>query len=386
MVSDASSVPRHARPDDQARIAQLAMPLAPGVRLGPYEILAPLGAGGMGEVYRARDTRLRREVAVKVLPASFSQDPDRLRRFEQEALAASALNHPNILTIHDIGSEAGAPYVVFELLEGETLRERIKAGAMPEAMAVDHGVQIANGMAAAHEKGIVHRDLKPENIFVTRSGLVKILDFGLAKLTQPDASGEPASEVATFTAETEPGVVLGTVGYMSPEQVKGQAVDPRSDLFSLGAVLYEMLAGRRAFSGSSSAETLSAILRDEPAPLSRESLPSPLERVVRRCLEKSPDARFQSARDLAFALRESSGRRGATIAARPAAAVVRKTLAARRRGRPGARGRRRLGARRLDGFASASSEPARAGGCARSPCCRSRTSRAIPGRTTSPTA
>jgi TolB-like protein len=282
------------------------MPLAPGVRLGPYEILAPLGAGGMGEVYRARDVRLRRDVAVKVLPESFTQDASRRRRFEQEALAASALSHPNILTIHDTGAEAGVPFVVFELLEGETLRERLRGGALPESAVVDLGVQIANGMAAAHEKGIVHRDLKPENVFLTRSGLLKILDFGLAKLTQSEPSGKPASEEETLSAVTGAGEVMGTVGYMSPEQVRGQAVDARSDLFSIGCVLYEMLAGRRPFSGSSSVETLSAILRDEPRPLSAEALPSPLERVVRRCLKKSPEERFQSARDLAFALRESS--------------------------------------------------------------------------------
>jgi TolB-like protein/Flp pilus assembly protein TadD len=303
------------------------MPLAPGVRLGPYEIVAPLGAGGMGEVYRARDTRLRRDVAVKVLPQSYSQDPTRLRRFEQEALAASALNHQNLLTIHDIGSEAGAPFVVFELLQGETLRERLKSGALSEGSAVDLGSQIVSGMAAAHEKGIVHRDLKPENIFVTRSGLLKILDFGLAKLTQPDRDADPASEAETQSALTGAGVVMGTVGYMSPEQVKGAAVDARSDLFSIGCVLYEMLAGRRAFSGSSSAETLSAILRDEPKPLVPDTLPSPLERVVRRCLEKSPDARFQSARDLAFALREAAQPASTARSERPAARARKKVPA-----------------------------------------------------------
>ncbi len=283
------------------------MPLAPGTRLGPYEILAPLGAGGMGEVYRARDTRLKREVAVKVLPESYSQDPERLRRFEQEALAASALNHPNILTIHDFGSENGAPYVVSELLEGQTLREALSKAPFPEKKAVDYGVQIANGMAAAHEKGIVHRDLKPDNVFVTKEGPVKILDFGLAKLTHPERKTEPPIEAPTFTAVTDPGVIMGTVGYMSPEQVKGQPADPRSDVFSFGAVLYEMLAGKRAFSRPSSAETMSAILRDEPPPLSPETVPTPLANVVSRCLEKAPASRFQSARDLAFALKESSG-------------------------------------------------------------------------------
>jgi eukaryotic-like serine/threonine-protein kinase len=283
------------------------MPLAPGARLGPYEVLAPLGAGGMGEVYRARDVRLRREVAVKVLPEGLSQDQDRLRRFEQEALAASALNHPNILTIHDIGSHSGFPYVVFELLEGQTLRERLSRGALPQDKAIDYAIQVANGMAAAHGKGIVHRDLKPDNIFVTTDGRVKILDFGLAKLTHPERETDRSSEAETFTVGTEAGVVMGTVGYMSPEQVRGLPADARSDLFSFGTVLYEMLSGRRPFSGPSSAETLSAILRDEPAPLSPGSASPALERVVRRCLEKGPEGRFQTARDLAFALRESSG-------------------------------------------------------------------------------
>jgi eukaryotic-like serine/threonine-protein kinase len=290
------------------------MPLSPGARLGPYEVLAPLGAGGMGEVYRARDTRLRREVAVKVLPEGVSQDRDRLRRFEQEALAASALNHPNIVTIHDFGSEGAAPYVVMELLEGQTLRERLSTGPLPDAKAVEYGVEIANGLAAAHARGIVHRDLKPENVFVTRDGLVKILDFGLAKLTQSEGSAGPQLEASTFTAVTEPGAIMGTVGYMSPEQVKGLPADARSDLFSFGGILYEMLTGRRAFSGPSIADTMSAILRDEPPPISPDPGPSPLERVIRRCLEKSPEERFQSARDLAFALRESSGRHEAPAA------------------------------------------------------------------------
>jgi eukaryotic-like serine/threonine-protein kinase len=289
------------------------MPLAPGARLGPYEVLAPLGAGGMGEVYRARDTRLRREVAIKVLPAGVSQDEKRLRRFEQEARAASALNHPNIVTIHDFGSEGGAPYVVLELLEGETLRNRIATGPVPETRVIDYGLQIASGLAAAHAKGIVHRDLKPENVIVTRDGVVKILDFGLAKLTLPEETLETPHEAPTLTAVTEPGVILGTVGYMSPEQVQGLPADARSDLFSFGGILYEMLAGRRAFSGPSAAGTMSAILRDDPAPLSPDAVPSPLERVVRRCLEKAPGERFQSARDLGFALRECSGRSGVSV-------------------------------------------------------------------------
>jgi eukaryotic-like serine/threonine-protein kinase len=284
------------------------MALAAGTRLGPYEILAPLGAGGMGEVYRARDPRLGREVALKVLPATFSADADWLRRFEQEARAASALNHPNILTIHDIGTHGGSPYVVSELLEGETLRERLSGGALPARKAVDYAIQVAEGLAAAHEKGIVHRDLKPENLFVTRDGRVKILDFGLAKLTRSETPSGPQTEAPTAAPATEPGVVMGTVGYMSPEQVRGQATDHRSDLFAFGASLYEMLTGRRAFRGNSAVETMNAILKDEPPVISasRPGLSPALDRVVRRCLEKSPAERFQSASDLAFALKDES--------------------------------------------------------------------------------
>src|SRR5512144_1813031 len=223
------------------------MALSPGTRLGPYEILAPLGAGGMGEVYRAKDPRLGRDVAIKVLPASFSQDADRLWRFEQEARAAGVLNHPNITAVYDIGTHEGAPYVVQELLEGETLRAELAGAKLPPRKAIDYALQIAHGLAAAHEKGIVHRDLKPENIFVTNDGRVKILDFGLAKLTHAEEGSSGGTNLPTATGGTEPGVVMGTVGYMSPEQVKAQAVDLRSDIFSFGAVLYEMLAGRRAF-------------------------------------------------------------------------------------------------------------------------------------------
>jgi eukaryotic-like serine/threonine-protein kinase len=279
--------------------------LAPGDRIGPYEVVSPLGAGGMGEVYRARDTRLQRDVALKILPKAVAADEDRLRRFEVEARAAGALSHPNVVAIHDVGRHDGTPYVVSELLEGETLRERLAGGAIPARRAIEHAVQVAQGLAAAHERGIVHRDLKPENLMLTRDGHVKILDFGLAKLAQP----EPAEDGSrTFTRETDPGKVLGTVGYMSPEQVRGKPVDLRSDIFSLGAVLYEMLSGRRAFKGDSAVETLNAILKDEPPELVdlRPPLPAGLERIVRHCLEKRPEDRFQSARDLAFDLQSVS--------------------------------------------------------------------------------
>ena len=280
------------------------MTLAPGIRLGPYEIVAELGAGGMGVVYRARDTRLRREVAVKVLPASFSGDADRLRRFEEESRAAGSLNHPNIVAIYDVGEQEGSPFVVTELLDGETLRERMAGGPLPVRKVVDYAIQIARGLAAAHEAGIVHRDIKPENLMVLHDGRIKILDFGLAKLVLPPAAA--VSEVPTAAMATEPGALLGTVSYMSPEQARGLGVDHRSDLFSFGAVLYELLSGRRPFSGDTTADTLSAILREDPPDLP-PSVPTGLDRIVRRCLEKSPAERFQSARDLAFALEALSG-------------------------------------------------------------------------------
>jgi eukaryotic-like serine/threonine-protein kinase len=287
------------------------MTLPAGTRLGPYELLSPLGAGGMGEVYRARDPRLGREVAIKVLPASFSQDADRLRRFEQEARAAGLLNHPNITAVYDIGTHEGAPYVVQELLEGETLRTELAAGRFSSRKAIEYAQQIAQGLAAAHEKGIVHRDLKPENLFVTREGRVKILDFGLAKLTEAEPGGQ-ATSLPTATAGTEPGVVMGTLGYMSPEQVKGKAADARSDIFAFGAVLYEMLSGKRAFHGDSAAETMASILREDPPDLSvTGQIISPgLDRIVRHCLEKNPERRFQSASDIAFDLETLSGLSG----------------------------------------------------------------------------
>jgi eukaryotic-like serine/threonine-protein kinase len=278
------------------------MALATGTKLGAYELGGALGAGGMGEVYRARDPRLKREVAIKVLPAVFSADPHRLRRFEQEAHAAAALNDPNILSVYDIGTENGIPYIVSELLQGETLRERLRSGSLTVRKAVDYALQIARGLATAHDKGIVHRDLKPENIFITDDGRVKILDFGLAKLTRPETDGE--AQTLTRTADTEAGTVLGTVGYMSPEQVRGKPADARSDLFSLGAIFYEMLSGKRAFCADSAAETMSAVIKEEPADLlaTNRSVPPALERLIRHCLEKNPAERFQSARDIAFDL------------------------------------------------------------------------------------
>jgi len=280
----------------------LRVTLTSGTKLGDYEVKSLLGSGGMGEVYRARDARLGRDVAIKVLPSSLSADADRLRRFEQEARAAAALNHPNILAVFQMGTYEGAPYLVSELLEGETLREQIKRGRMAVHKAIDYGVQIARGLAAAHEKGIVHRDLKPENLFVTKDGRVKILDFGLAKLTQPQSGSE--HDALTLTEGTEAGVVMGTVGYMSPEQVRGQSADHRADIFAFGAILYEMLAGKRAFQKPTSPETMTAILNEDPPGISQAvpNLPPALQRVVHRCLEKNPEQRFQSASDLAFAL------------------------------------------------------------------------------------
>jgi Tol biopolymer transport system component len=276
----------------------------------------------MGEVYRARDPRLGREVAIKVLPEGVNDDPDRLRRFEQEARAAGGLNHPNILAIHDVGVRDGAPYVVSELLEGETLSARLRAGALPLRDAIGYATQIAQGLAAAHEKGIVHRDLKPENLFVTKDGRVKILDFGLAKLSQPERLLRETGDAVAKELTTVSGTILGTIGYMSPEQVRGHPVDHRSDVFSYGAVLYEMLCGRRAFQGETPADTLTAILRQDPPDLSGmgREIPPALDRITRRCLEKDPAARFQSAQDIGFAL-EAVRDAGLT---RPEAATLRR--------------------------------------------------------------
>jgi serine/threonine protein kinase len=301
--------------------------LSPGTTLGPYEIVGSLGAGGMGEVYRARDTRLQRDVAIKVLPGVSATDPERLARFEREAQAVAALSHPNILAIHDFGVallSSGADarpdqvvYAVTELLEGETLRERLTppSGAkattgLPIRKIIEYGIQIAQGLGAAHDKGLVHRDLKPENIFISKDGHVKILDFGLARQTTAvPASGVSMAATLAVAHETIPGVVLGTIGYMSPEQVRGVPVDARSDIFAFGAVLYEMMTARRAFQRDTAAETMTAILKEDPAASVEGSadLSPALDRIVRHCLEKSPAERFQSARDIAFALQSLSG-------------------------------------------------------------------------------
>jgi eukaryotic-like serine/threonine-protein kinase len=293
------------------------MSLQPGARLGPYEVVALLGTGGMGEVYRGRDPRLARDIAIKVLPTAVTADPDRLHRFEQEAKAAAALNHPNILAVYDIGQHNGSPYIVSELLEGQTLRAHLTNASavaqtggqhpsqrrLPARKAVDFALQMVRGLSAAHDKGITHRDLKPENVFLTADGQLKILDFGLAKLAEPAAASIDA-QTPTVGGATGPGVVLGTIGYMSPEQVRGQTADHRSDLFAFGAPFYEMLSGHRAFAGGSSADTMTAILNEHPPALSDTDpeLAPGLARIVERCLEKSQSARFQSTHDLGFAL------------------------------------------------------------------------------------
>jgi Tol biopolymer transport system component len=275
------------------------MTLSAGTRLGSYEIVAPLGAGGMGEVYRARDTRLGRDVAIKALPEALAADRDRLSRFEQEARSASALNHPNIVTIYEVGAEGAVSYIAMELVQGKTLRELLAEGPLPQKRLLAIGSQIADGLARAHEAGIVHRDLKPENLMVTREGLVKILDFGLAKLALPDSGGVSAMPTLA-KPETHPGVVLGTVGYMSPEQASGKALDYRSDQFAVGSILYEMATGRRAFSRPTTAETLAAIIREEPEPLPKSDRISTAVRwTIERCLAKDPGDRYAATRDLA---------------------------------------------------------------------------------------
>jgi eukaryotic-like serine/threonine-protein kinase len=291
------------------------MALAKGTRLGPYEVQTAIGSGGMGEVYRARDTRLSRDVALKILPSAFSTDPDRRLRFEREARAVASLSHPNIVSLFDTGVHDGQLFAVMELLEGDTLRWRLGEGALPVRKAIDYGVQIARGLGAAHEKGLIHRDLKPENVFLLRDGQVKILDFGLARGTNPNGSGETGT-----AAVTDPGTVMGTIGYMSPEQVRGQDVDARSDLFSFGAVLYEMVGGQRAFQRQTAADTMTAILKEDPPELagSRPDLSPALDRIVRHCLEKNPSERFQSARDVAFAIEALSGSDTSRSGAQPA--------------------------------------------------------------------
>ncbi|MGH9835315.1 MAG: protein kinase domain-containing protein, partial [Blastocatellia bacterium] len=302
---------RRLEPDE---LSQTAPQLLPGQHIGAYKILALLGRGGMGVVYRARDERLRRDVAIKVLPASLAHDADRLLRFRQEAQATSALNHPNILTVHDVGIHEDVPYIVAELLEGEELRAQMEQGALQARRALDYAHQITQGLAAAHEKGIVHRDLKPENLFVTKDGRVKILDFGLAKLRPPQV-GAVDFDAPTQKKITDPGVVMGTVGYMSPEQVRGQETDHRSDIFAFGVILYEMLSGQRAFRGASAIEVMNAILKEEPAEFGETNtkINPQLEKLVRRCLEKQPERRFQTAYDLGFALEALSTSSGARL-------------------------------------------------------------------------
>jgi serine/threonine protein kinase len=280
------------------------VPLAPGTRLGPYEILAPIGAGGMGEVYRARDPRLDREIAIKVIPAELAREPERMRRFEAEARTASRLNHPNVVTIHDIGVEGGVAYIAMELVPGESLRERLARGPMPAREALAAATQLADALARAHGAGVVHRDLKPENVMIAPDGRLKVLDFGLAR-------ADPAGPPATSSADTEDllssdGAVLGTIGYMAPEQARGDRTDARSDIFAFGAILYEMLSGRRAFRGKTSLAVLAAILAPEETDLSGlpGGAPPTLAAIVRRCLEKDPERRLSSAHDLALQLRD----------------------------------------------------------------------------------
>jgi serine/threonine protein kinase len=290
------------------------MTLTPGTRLDGYEIIAPLGAGGMGEVYRARDATLKRDVAIKVLPEYWSRDPERLRRFEREAQATAALNHPNIVSIFHVGQYDGSPYIVTELLQGETLRDRLRKGPMRLRQVLDHGVELARGLAAAHDAGIVHRDLKPENIWLTKDGRLKILDFGLAKLDPAKAASTDGSTVS-LQQQSAPGHVLGTVGYMSPEQVRGQTADTRSDIFAVGLILHEMLTGKPAFRKATSAETMTAILNEDAPAVSQlaPTVPPGLQRIVNRCLAKSPDKRFQHASDLEFALEALSDSSGSTV-------------------------------------------------------------------------
>src|SRR5262245_39994843 len=295
----------------------MKQPLAPNTAIAAiahYRLLAPLGVGGMGEVYLAEDTKLGRKVALKLLPAEFTRDAGRVRRFEQEARAASALNHPNILTIFEIGEASGGRYIVTEFIDGQTLRERLNGDRLAPPAALDIAAQIAAALTAAHEAGIVHRDIKPENVMLRCDGIVKVLDFGLAKL-KPQQVGAVDSQAPTQKKITDPGTVMGTVGYMSPEQVRGQDADHRADIFSFGVILYEMLSGQRAFSGDSAVEVMSAILKEDPSELSETNtkISPQLEKIVRRCLEKQPERRFQSASDLGFALEALSTPSGSRL-------------------------------------------------------------------------
>jgi serine/threonine protein kinase len=302
------------------------MGLGAGTKLGRYEILAPIGAGGMGEVYRARDSQLGRDVAIKILPESLAGDSERLRRFEQEARSVGALNHSNILSVYDVGVNNGTPFMVTELLRGTTLREKINAAPIASKRAMDYAHQVANGLAAAHEHGIVHRDLKPDNLFVTNDGRVKILDFGLAKQNPAAAPTNDLTATLVESTLTSEGMVLGTAGYMSPEQVRGQTVDARTDIFALGTILYEMLSGQRPFRGNSTIETMNAVLKEEPPefPNTDKQVPPALDRLMRRCLEKDREQRFQSTKDLTFALDSISAGTG-QLQAIPAIRPKRKT-------------------------------------------------------------
>src|SRR5713101_646678 len=297
-----------------------------GPIIGHYRVLEKIGSGAMGEVFRARDERLGRDVALKLIRPASSANPDHRRRFELEARAAAALNHPNIVAVYDVGINDGSPYIVCELLEGKTLRQRLTEGALPLRLAIEYSLQIAQGLIAAHDRRIIHRDLKPENLFVTADGRVKILDFGVAKLQSlPEEAGRSAEDLTTVTKS---GAVIGTVAYMSPEQLRGKAVDHRSDIFSVGAILYEMLTGRRAFRGETEVDTITAVLREDPPEINLEqaSIPLSFQQVIHHCLEKDPENRFQSARDLAFALETladaSGGRTNRPKAAQPRAKIV----------------------------------------------------------------
>src|SRR6266851_7469168 len=281
------------------------MQLSPGTRLGPYEIVSAVGAGGMGEVYRARDTRLDRTVAIKVLPQHLADTPEARQRFEREARAVSALNHPHICTLHDVGSQDGTEFLVMEYLEGETLAARLEKGPLPLEQVLKLGIEIADALDKAHRQGIIHRDLKPDNIMLTKSG-AKLLDFGLAKAAVAPASVATLTAAVTRTTPvTQQGTIVGTFQYMSPEQVEGKEVDARSDIFSFGAVLYEMVTGRRAFQGKSQLSVASAVLEKDPKPIStlQPLTPPPLDRAIRVCLAKNPEDRWQTVRDLELELK-----------------------------------------------------------------------------------